>query len=91
VLDVYSRRIVGWAFADHMRTELVVEAVDMAVFTRRPPRGVIHHSDQGTQGGFNWSSQHLDERGVYGKASGMDERVDGAFADEIAWSAFASA
>ncbi len=49
VLDVFSRRIVGWAFADHMRTGLIVEAVDMAVFTRRPPRGVIHHSDQGTQ------------------------------------------
>lgn len=44
VLDVYSRRIVGWAFADHMRTELIVDAVDMAVFARRPPPGVIHHS-----------------------------------------------
>ena len=49
VLDVYSRRIVGWAVADNMRTELIVEAVDMAVFTRRPLPGVIHHSDQGTQ------------------------------------------
>ena len=49
VLDVYSRRIVGWSFADHMRTELIVDAIDMALFTRRPPRGVIHHSDQGTQ------------------------------------------
>jgi putative transposase len=49
VLDVFSRRIVGWSFAEHMRTELIVDAVDMAIFTRNPPRGVIHHSDQGTQ------------------------------------------
>jgi putative transposase len=49
VLDVFSRRIVGWSFAEHMRTELIVDAVDMAIFTRNPPAGVIHHSDQGTQ------------------------------------------
>jgi putative transposase len=49
VLAVYSRRIVGWAMADHMRTELVLAALEMAVHTRRPARGVIHHSDQGAQ------------------------------------------
>ena len=49
VLDVYSRRIVGWAMADHMRTELVLAALEMAVRTRWPVRGVIHHSDQGCQ------------------------------------------
>jgi putative transposase len=48
VLDVYSRRIVGWAMANHLRTELVLQALDMAIWRRRP-RGVIHHSDQGTQ------------------------------------------
>ena len=48
-LDVYSRRIVGWAFADHIRTELIIDAVNTDVFTRRPLPGVIHHSDQGTQ------------------------------------------
>lgn len=49
VLDVYSRRIVGWSMADHMRTELVLDALEMAVRTRRPAQGVIHHSDQGAQ------------------------------------------
>jgi putative transposase len=49
VLDVYSRRIVGWAMADHLRTELVLAALEMAVRTRRPAPGVIHHSDQGCQ------------------------------------------
>ncbi len=48
VLDVWSRRIVGWAMAPHLRTELVLQALDMALKQRRP-QGVIHHSDQGTQ------------------------------------------
>ncbi len=51
VLDVFSRRIVGWSFANHMRVDLVVDAVDMAVSMRRPLPGVIHHSDQGGQYG----------------------------------------
>ena len=49
VLDVFSRRIVGWAMADHLRTALVMSALDMALWNRRPPQGVIHHSDQGCQ------------------------------------------
>ena len=48
VLDVWSRRIVGWAMATHLRTELVLEALNMALDQRRP-KSVIHHSDQGTQ------------------------------------------
>lgn len=48
VLDVFSRRIVGWAMATHLRTELVLDALHMAIWRRRPT-GVIHHSDQGTQ------------------------------------------
>lgn len=48
VLDVWSRRVVGWALATHLRTELVLGALDMALAQRRP-QAVIHHSDQGTQ------------------------------------------
>jgi putative transposase len=48
VLDAYSRRIVGWAMADHLRTELVLDALNMAIFRRRPT-DVVHHSDQGCQ------------------------------------------
>jgi len=48
VLDVWSRKIVGWAMATHLRTELVLDALDMALWQRRPD-GVIHHSDQGCQ------------------------------------------
>jgi putative transposase len=49
VLDVFSRRIVGWAMAEHMRTELVSDALAMAIHQRRPQAGVIHHSDKGSQ------------------------------------------
>lgn len=49
VIDLYSRAIVGYAVADHMRTSLVTDALDMALATRTPPAGVIFHSDRGTQ------------------------------------------
>jgi putative transposase len=49
VMDLYSRRIVGWALADHLRAELVVDALQMAVARRRPDAGLVHHSDQGSQ------------------------------------------
>ena len=49
VQDLFSRRIVGWAMAPHMRAELVVDALEMAVRRRRPARGTIHHSDHGGQ------------------------------------------
>ena len=48
VMDVWSRRIVGWAMETHLRTDLVLAALDMAIEQRRP-KNVIHHSDQGTQ------------------------------------------
>ena len=49
VIDLYSRAIVGYAIADHMRTSLVTDALDMALANRRPAPGVVFHSDRGTQ------------------------------------------
>ena len=49
VQDAYSRRIVGWSMAEHMKTELVTDALNMAVHRRRPDPGLVHHSDQGSQ------------------------------------------
>lgn len=49
VLDAFSRKVVGWAMADHLRTELVLDAFGMALFTRKPSPGLVHHSDRGTQ------------------------------------------
>lgn len=48
VLDAWSRKIVGWSMATHLKTDLVLAALDMAI-TQRQPRNVIHHSDHGTQ------------------------------------------
>ena len=49
VLDVFSRRVVGWAMADHMREELVEDALQMALVQRQPNHALLHHSDQGSQ------------------------------------------
>jgi transposase InsO family protein len=70
VLDAFSRKIVGWAMETYLRTELVLKALDMALGQRRAA-GVIHHSDQGSQGGFKRSSQHdvVAHRRYWSKAS----------------------
>jgi len=49
VIDCHSRKVVGWSIAEHMRTELVRDALDMALKNRTPPAGVIFHSDRGSQ------------------------------------------
>jgi putative transposase len=49
ILDACSRRVVGWSLADHLRTELALAALDMALDRRRPAPGLLHHSDRGTQ------------------------------------------
>jgi putative transposase len=89
VLDAYSRRILGWRAARSMKTALVLDALEMALWARgrqgvSDVTGLVHHSDAGSQGGFNRSSQHLDHGGVDGQASWMDEGIDRAGADEVA-------
>ena len=64
VVDVYSRFIVGWRVSTSLRTDLALDALEQAIWARNPkttdPDGrLIHHSDAGTQGGFNWLSQHF--------------------------------
>ena len=84
VLDVYSRRIVGWSIADHLRTELVVDALEMARWRRQPTRGeTVVHSDRGSQGGFKWSSQRLEVRSRDGKATGVGDEGNRKAADAV--------
>jgi putative transposase len=69
VLDAYSRRILGWRAATSMKTALVLDALEQAVWTRDRDgvadlSGLIHHNDAGSQGGFHRSSQQLDHGGV---------------------------
>jgi len=59
VIDCFSGRVAGWAIAEHMRTELVEDALNAAEALRGSLTGAVFHSDHGSQGGFNWSSQHL--------------------------------
>jgi putative transposase len=65
VTDVCSRRILGWRVSASKATPLVMSALEQALFTRRrhdarfTPKGLVHHSDAGSQGGITWSSQHL--------------------------------
>jgi putative transposase len=61
VIDCHSRRIVGWAMADHLRAGLCIDALVMAIQRHQPPRGLVHHGDRGVQLGLNWSSQHHPE------------------------------
>jgi putative transposase len=66
IKDVFSNRIVGWSIDSRMKARLVVTAIDTAVARRGDVAGAILHSDRGSQGGFNWSSQHLECGGVDG-------------------------
>ena len=63
VLDAWSRKVVGWSMANHLRTELVLDAMEMAVGQRRP-KDVIHHSDQGSQYTSAAFGKHCGEAGV---------------------------
>jgi transposase InsO family protein len=91
VIDLATRMVVGWQLADHMRTSLVVDALAMGLDADLIAADAIFHSDRGCQGGFNWSSQHLDRGGVDGQANGVDEGTDRSVADEVTGGAVASA
>jgi putative transposase len=60
VTDLFSRKIVGWQVTDHLRADLALDALEMAIWSRREHIGddLVHHSDRGVQGGFKESSQH---------------------------------
>ncbi|RCM84248.1 putative transposase OrfB [Pseudomonas aeruginosa] len=72
VLDLHTRRVIGWAFSAKPDAELVIKALDMAYEQRGRPQQVLFHSDQGSQGGFNRSLQHLYRGGVYGATCRVD-------------------
>ena len=90
-IDLFNREVAGHAMAEHMRADLVCDAVELAHRKGLTKPRAIFHSDRGAQGEFNRSSQHPEPGGVDGSASGMDEGVDGQVADEVARGAGASA
>jgi putative transposase len=93
VVDVFSRMVVGWQASRSLRSDLAIDALEMAVHNRGRTdslEGLIHHSDRGVQGGFRWSSQHLEMEvvrdGVQASAGGGDPGDAGE--DVVAWAAF---
>jgi putative transposase len=84
VLDVFSRCIVGWAMAGHLRTELVLAALNMALSQRRPEReGVIHHSDQGSQYTSLVFGQRCQRAGVRPSTGSVGDCYDNAMCESF--------
>jgi putative transposase len=82
VLDVYSRRIVGWAMETHLRTELILQALQMAI-TQRQPSGVIHHSDRGCQYTSYAFGKRCREAGVMPSMGSVGDAYDNAMAESF--------
>ena len=82
VLDAWSRRVVGWAMATHLRTELVLEALNMAL-TQRRPTAVIHHSDQGCQYTSIAFGQRCREMGVRPSMGSVGDAYDNALCESF--------
>ena len=82
VLDVWSRRVVGWSMATHLRTQLVLAALDMALEQRRP-QAVIHHSDQGTQYTSIAFGQRCREAGVRPSMGSVGDCFDNALCESF--------
>ena len=82
VLDAWSRKIVGWSMANHLRTELVLDAMDTAVGQRRPS-SVIHHSDQGSQYTSVAFGKRCGEAGVRPSMGSVGDAYDNAMAESF--------
>jgi len=82
VLDVFSRRVVGWAMATHLRTELVLDALNMAIYRRRP-KSVIHHSDQGCQYTSIAFGKRCGEAGVRPSMGSVGDCYDNAMCESF--------
>ena len=82
VLDVFSRKVVGWSMANHLRTELVLEALNMAIAQRRPD-GVIHHSDKGAQYTSLAFGKRCRDRGIVTSTGSAGDCYDNAMAESF--------
>ena len=83
VTDAWSRRVVGWSMAAHMRTDLVTAALDMAVARRRPGEGLIHHSDHGSQYTSLAFVRRLRESGIAASMGSIGDCYDNAMAESF--------
>jgi putative transposase len=82
-LDVFSRRVVGWAMGDSLRTELVLEALDMALWERQPGAGLIHHSDRGSQYTSFAFGRRCQEAGIAPSMGSKGDAYDNSMAERF--------
>jgi putative transposase len=83
VLDTYSRRVVGWSMANNLKTELVLDAVNMAIYHRRPKPGLIHHSDRGSQYASVEFGSRLKEAGLLPSMGSVADAYDNSMAESF--------
>lgn len=83
VMDLYSRKVVGWSLARHMKLELVNDALLMAIGRRKPEPGLIHHSDRGTQYACNEYRRVLQSHGMVSSMSRSGNCLDNAVAERF--------
>jgi putative transposase len=83
ILDACTRRLVGWSMANHLRAELVSDALEMALWRRGSPSGVIHHSDQGSQYTALSFGQRLQEAGMFPSMGRVGSALDNAMAESF--------
>ncbi len=83
VLDTYSRKAVGWSMSEHMRAELVVDALSMAVSRRKPGEGLIHHSDRGSQYTSVEFGTRIREAGILPSMGSRGDAYDNAMAESF--------
>jgi putative transposase len=83
ILDAYSRRLVGRAMADHLRAELVTDALGMAIWRRDPAPGLIHHSDRGSQYTSISFGARLEEAGIVPSMGSVADPYDNALAESF--------
>jgi putative transposase len=83
VLDTYSRKVVGWSMANHLRAELVLDALNMAIYTRRPSPGLIHHSDRGSQYTSIEFGRRLKEAGLLPSMGSVADAYDNSMAESF--------
>jgi putative transposase len=84
LLDAFSRRVIGWAVADHLRASLTIKALQMALAARRPrPHSLIHHSDRGVQYACNEYTAILKAHGIRASMSRVGNPYDNAKAERL--------
>jgi putative transposase len=83
ILDVYSRKVIGWSMARHLRSELVAAALEMAIGRRNPSAGLIHHSDRGVQYTALSFGRKLEEAGIVPSMSRVGSALDNAISESF--------